>query len=171
MLECPYCHKAKGKHVYVKNWKNDPVHISWKEKSVRSSTKKFYKNRCPRCGGIFYTKETYYRVRHSDHKISKKITDIYDRKQTLKKVDDIVKDQLDDINRVDEYYDIKKDPYFIDKSYKSMYNHGKEPDDDVKDLIINSFGKDIIKDIEKDLTELEYADEEIYKIINKLYEE
>lgn len=170
MYACPYCRKADAKRQYEKKVKIKYLETKSKMEFKKSTPIKYYKYKCPRCKGIFYTKEVYSKL--NSHTIPKnEDLEAYDKRKTLNKIDTIFdkylknleKEKFDTSLNLLDYKELEES-LMNRKKIMYMYNEGEEPLD-IKELILKTFGDDIRKDIELDIQELSNDDD-----INSLYQ-
>lgn len=133
----------------------------------RNQKWRFYK--CPRCKGFYKTKETieYYCYAHVP---KQEDIDRYDSEQVKKKVDGIIKGHL----KIEEY------PVKPEKRPKKQsiilgsdgYFRTVDKKQEIKDIIVEIFGKDITEDLEKDLMDLyqnkQITSEELYRSFGEI---
>ena len=133
----------------------------------RNQKWRFYK--CPRCKGFFKTKEqvSYYSYIYSP---KKEDMDKYDAKQSKKRIVKIIKNHLET-----EYPQPVEEPIRIVRAGPNegiIIGDKEASKKSVKEIILKTFGKDIIKDLEKDLFDLLHSGEitldEMYELLESI---
>ena len=139
---CPFCKKAQAYETDLE--------------TIRNKTHEVFRTRkCERCGFEFNTREIPYKLDKNKKwftPISEKL-EKFDKNLKKTKVDEIINDYLKDIK------DIKSNNEHIFYGDNIFFDHKERVRvDRVRNLIINIFGDDIIKDLKKDIEDLESKD-------------
>jgi len=172
-----YIKRRTQKGIYVQMTVNKGLYPLRRDKRLKDDFNKsqnqkwrFYK--CPRCKGLFKTKEqvTYCSYTYTP---KKKDIDRYDAKQSKKQINKIIKNHLEteypqQVNEIKEIRQVTTNEWVIigdkEASKKS-----------VKHNILKTFGPDISEDIEKDFYDLFHKGkvtlDEMYGILESIKQE